>query len=266
MTRNHGTAPRAAELQEACVASIVASYDVAGASRGYPAGMRIYSDRMTAHFVNLLDDLRRRSLRMASEVEDMLQEACEAAFTTQDQLARRVVARDAEVDAEEVAVESEAIRLMALYQPVGIDLRLLCAVLKVNSDLERIADCAVNIAERAKHLEVQVLSNENELLKQMYPTVRRMLRNAVQAYSLEDAEAAQRVLAEDATIDAFYGQIVRGIVAAGPNAGEHMAAYLDLLSVAKNLERIADHATNIAEDVIFLSTGKIVRHQARGQQ
>jgi phosphate transport system protein len=221
---------------------------------------------MTAHFVNLLDELRRRSLRMASQVEDIVQEACETVFHPNETLARRVLTRDAEVDREEVAVETEVVRLMALYQPVGIDLRLLCTVLKVNNDLERVADCAVNIAERSRHKQIQPLAEQSSDLTQMCPVVRQILRNAIQAYSAEDAEAARRVLAEDEQIDALYGQIVKSIVSQAPQASESMAAYLDLLSVAKNLERIADHATNIAEDVVFLSTGQIVRHQAGGPQ
>jgi phosphate transport system protein len=215
---------------------------------------------MTVHFVNLLDDLRRRSLRMASQVEDMLEEATEVVFQAEEALARRVVARDEEIDAEEVGVETEVVRLLALYQPVGRDLRLLATILKVNSDLERIADCAVNIAERARHLEVQELAGGNEDLRQLIPLTRRALRNAVQAYSAEDADAAQRVIREDAAIDALYGQMVRQVVLGASSAAAQMAAVLDLLSVAKNLERIADHATNIAEDVVFLTTGSIVRH------
>ena len=179
-----------------------------------------------------------------------MQEACESVFQPNESLARRVVMRDAEGAREEVAVESEVVRLMALYQPVGIDLRLLCTVLKVNNDLERVADCAVNIAERSRHQEVQPVAEQNADLKQMCPVVRQILRNAIQAYSAEDPEGARRVLAEDEQIDALYGQIVRFIVSQAPRASESMAAYLDLLSVAKNLERIADHATNIAEDVV----------------
>lgn len=216
---------------------------------------------MTAHFVNLLDDLRRRSLRMASQVEDIVQEACESVFETDPTLANRVLARDAEVDREEVAVETEVVRLMALYQPVGVDLRLLCTVLKVNNDLERVADCAVNMAERARHLEIQALAGASVDLKQMCPVVRRVLRNAIQAYSTEDPDAARRITSEDEQIDALYGQIVRQVVTGAAHAPEHVPGYLDLLSVAKNLERIADHATNIAEDVVFLATGHIVRHQ-----
>ncbi len=202
---------------------------------------------------------------MASAVEDMVQESCEAVFEANEGLARRVVARDSEIDGEEVQVELETIRLMALYQPVGSDLRLLCTILKVNNDLERIADCAVNIAERARHLCVQALAIESAHLKRMCPIVRLILRCAVQAYSTDDAEAAQRVVTDDEAIDALYGQIVREIVAGTERSTSNVAGQLDLLSIAKNLERIADHATNIAEDVIFVSTGQIVRHRSRGQ-
>ncbi|MFN0136812.1 MAG: phosphate signaling complex protein PhoU [Phycisphaerae bacterium] len=220
---------------------------------------------MTAHFVSLLDELRRRSLRMASEVEDMLHEACEVVFESDAAMAKRILSRDREVDSEEVAVETETIRLMALYQPVGIDLRLLCTVLKVNNDLERIADCAVNIAERSKHLEIQPLAARNMQLKQMCPLVRRILRNAVHAYSMEDAEAARQVRKDDDTVDELYAEIIRNIVADASASPENMAGHLDVLSVAKNLERIADHATNIAEDVIFLTTGSIIRHREEGE-
>lgn len=216
---------------------------------------------MTARFVALLEELRRRSLRMASQVEDMVQEACEAVFEADRELALRVIQRDEEIDAAEVEVEAEVIRLLALHQPVGVDLRLLCTILKVNNNLERVADCAVNLAERASHGELQAVARRDAELKQLAPAVRQALRNAVQAYSQDDAELARRVMVEDSAPDALYGQIVRGVVSHADRSAERIAAYLDLLSVAKNLERIADHATNIAEDVVFLKTGRIVRHQ-----
>jgi phosphate transport system protein len=215
---------------------------------------------MTAHFVNLLDELRRQSLGMAAQVEDMLHEAGEVVFDSAPALAPRVVARDAEIDAAEVAVEAEVIRLLALYQPVGIDLRTLCTVLKVNSDLERIADCAVNIAERARHGALQPAAQRSLELRQMCPLVRQVLHSVIQAYRDTDAAAAREVLRRDDDVDALYQQIIRTVVG-GDISREQVAGYLDLVSVAKNLERVADHATNIAEDVIYLSTGKIVRHQ-----
>jgi phosphate transport system protein len=216
---------------------------------------------MTAQFVRLLDQLQRRSLRMASLVEDIVQEACEAAFDVDERLARRAISRDQEVDTQEVEIEAETVRLMALYQPVGSDLRFLCTVLKVNNDLERVADCAVNIAERAKHLDRDGLGKEREPIHQMAGIVRRMLRGAIQAYGIQEAENRQKVFTEDDAVDALYGQIIRSIVADAAEQPDRMAAFLDVLSIAKNLERIADHATNIAEDVVFLATGEIVRHQ-----
>jgi len=215
---------------------------------------------MTAHFVDLLDDLRRRTLRMASLVEDVLEEACDAVFQRGDALAQRVFERDRDVDTEEVAVEAEVIRLMALYQPVGADLRLLCTILKVNNDLERIADCAVNIAQRACHIDPETADSFHDDLNKMGPIARYMLRNAIKAYGSHDPTDAQKVFLEEDAVDALYGQIIRKVVAQSTEFPERAAAHLDILSVAKNLERIADHATNVAEDVVFLSTGEIVRH------
>jgi phosphate transport system protein len=173
-----------------------------------------------------------------------------------------VIARDTDVDAEEVEIESEAIRLMALFQPMGGDMRLLTTVLKVNGDLERIADCAVNIAERASHLDAEMVSTAGSDLKDIVPVVQGILRHAIQAYASEDAEAARKVLTQDEIIDAFYGQFIRILTAQATRNPAMMTAYIDVLSIAKNLERIADHATNIAEDVVFLATGEIIRHRS----
>lgn len=218
---------------------------------------------MTAHFVDMLDALRRRSLRMAQLVEEVVQEACEAVFQADVEKAKRVVQRDNDVDVEEVEVESEVIRLLALYQPVGSDLRLLCTVLKVNNDLERIADCAVNVAERARHVDARSVTGPFEDLRQMGPIVRHMLHNAVKAYGSQVVDDARRVLLEEDAVDALYGQIIRRLVADASASPARFASFLDVLSVAKNLERIADHATNIAEDVVFVCTGEIVRHRMR---
>lgn len=215
---------------------------------------------MATHFINLLDELMRRSLRMGAAVEDMLLEACEAVTHADHNLARRIIDRDAEIDAEEVAIEAEAVRLMTLFQPMGADMRRLCTILKVNNDLERIADCGVNIAERAAHLEPEALVEARNNLKEIYPVVRRMLHGALHAYATLDRQAAERVVSEDEVIDAFYGDFIRHLVIDAARSPQAMAAHLDILSIAKNLERTADHAVNIAEDVIFLVTGQIVRH------
>lgn len=217
---------------------------------------------MTAHFVNLLSDVQRASLRMASAVEDMVQESCEAFLSADGELARRVIRRDEEVDEEEVGIEAEVIRLMALFQPMGSDMRLLCAILKINNDLERVADCAVNIAERAVHLDERFLrSSAAAGVKEMCPLVQRLLRNALSAYASSDEQAARRILSDDQAVDALYEQFIREQVVEAVHSPEVMASHLDILSIAKNLERIADHATNIAEDVVFRCTGEIVRHR-----
>jgi len=133
--------------------------------------------------------------------------------------------------------------------------------LKVNNDLERIADCAVNVAERARHVDARTLAGPYEDLRQMGPIVVHMLHNAVKAYGSQVVDDAQRVLSEEDAVDALYGQIIRRLVAEASASPAKIAAFLDVLSVAKNLERIADHATNIAEDVVFVCTGEIVRHR-----
>jgi len=198
---------------------------------------------------------------MASAVEDMLLEASDAVRRVDHALARRIIDRDEEIDQEEVAIETEVLRLMTLFQPMGTNMRQLCTVLKVNNDLERVADCAVNIAERVRHLSQEAVEQARTELKDIYPVVRRMLHDAIRAYATADEEIARRVRAEDETIDAFYGDFVRRTCAQADRSPDSMNAYLDILSVAKSLERIADLASNIAEDVIYLVTGQIVRHR-----
>lgn len=215
---------------------------------------------MASRLEKELTALRRRLLRMAAHVEDIVRDSCATLFEVQPTLARDIIERDELVDQEEVSIEGEVIRLLALYQPIGHDLRLLTVMLKLTRDLERIADCAINVAERCRHSEVQALASTDTELQQMSPVVRRTLRGALHALAEEDTEEAQRVIEGDQAVDALYGQIVRRVVADAPESPDQIAAQLDIISVAKNLERIADHATNICEEVIFLSTGRIVRH------
>ena len=216
---------------------------------------------MTKRLENLLDNLVRRSLRMASVVEDTIQQACEVVNNIDHDLAQRLIEADEGVDAEEVAIENETLRLMILFQPMGETMRRLCTILKVNGDLERIADCAVNMAERAYHLAPQATDSARVELAKIQPVVRHMLHEAIHAYATGDQTVARKIRSEDEIIDAFYAQFIRKIVAEGACSSEDLASHLDILSIAKNLERIADHTTNIAEDVIYMATGIIVRHQ-----
>ncbi len=216
---------------------------------------------MNTHFVNLLDDLLRRALRMANHVEDIVGQACEAIFDPDPDRPLRVIERDREIDAVEIQIEAEVIRLLALYQPVGRDLRLLCSILKSNSDLESIGDCAVNIAERARHLAVQRVARHCNEMSQLAPAVRRLLRCAVYAFGELDEAAAYRAIDDDAAVDALYAQIARNMVAGVDESTSDFAAHLDLLSIATNLERIADRAGTIGKNVIYVTSGQIVRHR-----
>lgn len=216
---------------------------------------------MPTRLGNLLDDLMRRSLRMASVVEDTIQKACDSVNSLDQELARSLIEGDEEIDQEEVAIENETLRLMTLFQPMGLTMRRLCTILKVNGDLERIADCAVNMAERAYHLDPQATENARLELQKIQPVVRGMVHEAIHAYATGDQTAARKIRSKDEIIDAFYAQFIRKIVSEGAGSPENLASHLDILSIAKNLERIADHTTNIAEDVIYMATGIIVRHR-----
>lgn len=215
---------------------------------------------MSNHFLNLMDEVKRRSLRMASAVELMVQEACECFRRIDHNLAGRIISKDEDIDSEEVAVEAEVLRLMTLFQPMGSDMRQLCTTLKVNSDLERIADCAVNIAERVQHIDPDMMNASDLELQRIEPIVLGMLHDVIRAYGANDEQIARGVLTEDDIIDAFYCQFIQQVTNKAVNAPEILSTYLDVLSVAKNLERMADHTTNIAEDVVYCVTGKIIRH------
>jgi len=217
---------------------------------------------MTAQFFSLLDELLRRSFRMAGTVEHMLAAGGQAMERADAGLARSIIEQDQAVDEEEVAIESEALRLMTLFQPMGADMRRLCTVLKVNNDLERIADCAVNIAQRVCRLPAGVLGELGGDLMELHRAVRRMLRDALNALAVVDEDAAAGVRGQDARIDGMYARYVRKVIAAaGGRDSGGLSACLDVLAIAKSLERIADHAANIAEDVIYMGSGRIVRHE-----
>jgi phosphate transport system protein len=179
------------------------------------------------------------------------------------ELVQQVIDADDEIDRREVEIEEECLKLMALYQPVAIDLRFLVVVLKINSDLERIGDMAVNIAERARYFALRPDIEIPFDYVAMADRVKDMLRRSIDALINLDTNTARSVCATDEEVDeqnrALYDQIKQAIKDAG---GRKPARFLHMLSVAKNLERIADLATNIAEDVIYMVTGEIVRHKA----
>ena len=217
---------------------------------------------MPKHLLTDLNNLKEHSLALAAEVEESVRMAVKALDERNASMASRVIDYDHTIDQKEVALEEECLKILALHQPVAIDLRFVVAILKLNSDLERIGDLAVNIAERAQFLSerepVQVPMN----FSGMAETTRDMLRKALDSLVNMDIKLAREVLVADDVVDAInremFVQVQNGI----REHPEQMESLIHLLSAARHLERVADHATNIAEDVIYMVDGEIVRHRA----
>ncbi len=216
---------------------------------------------MARHLHELLDELRAHVARVSALVQQIVEHAVDAVLDADVELARRTIESDARIDDEEVKVEHAAIDLLALHQPAAGDLRLITTVIKVNNDLERIADCAVNAAQRVLPLAQDDYYEPPTDLRLMCTTVVANLRDAVKAFNLNDVDLARQVLRNDDVVDALYHQIVQDMIARMEVAGHNAGSELANVMIAKNLERIADHCTNIAEDVIYIQSGRIVRHR-----
>ena len=217
---------------------------------------------MSIHLQKALEGLRRKLSELASKVETSVQIAIEAVQQRDKELGHRVVAMDDTIDQMEIEVEEECLKILALHQPVAIDLRFIVAVLKLNNDLERIGDLSVNIAERAIY-ELSKHPEETQTpldFKHMGERVLAMVRNSLEALWEKNIDLAWQVCAADQEIDDLHKQMysfVKEMIRKEPQSFDLL---LPLLSVSRQLERIADHATNIAEDVIYMTTGAIVRH------
>ncbi|HIJ65117.1 MAG TPA: phosphate signaling complex protein PhoU [Candidatus Hydrogenedentes bacterium] len=216
---------------------------------------------MTKHFERETAKLKGHLLRLCARVEDNVYRAARALETRDARLADEVIQSDAAVDEAEVDVEEECLKILALYQPVAIDLRFMVAVLKINNDLERIGDLAVNIAERAMFLasrkDVQCPFDFTAMARKSQD----MLRKSIESMVNMDCSLARAVCAADDAVDAMnremYGKVQDGI----RRNIDHVSALIHLLCASRHLERIADLATNIAQDVIYMVEGEIVRHK-----
>lgn len=216
---------------------------------------------MTKHFENQIESIKKKILHLTAMVEQNLEEAVRSVNERDIKLAVKIIATDDAIDQFEVEIEEDCLKTLALYQPVATDLRFIITVLKINSDIERIGDLAVNIAQRAKTL---AESKNNKVpfdLSGMARLTVIMVKKSTDALVLLDSNLAREVGAMDDKIDDMhrgaYDTIEKEIVK-DPQAVEY---YINLLGVSRYLERIADHATNIAEDVVYLVEGQIVRHQ-----
>ncbi|MCX7426409.1 MAG: phosphate signaling complex protein PhoU [Planctomycetia bacterium] len=215
---------------------------------------------MSVHLEREIDKIKKRVLSLSAIVEDQLQMSVRAMLDRDEELARTIRERDAEIDQLEIEVEEECLKTLALYQPVAIDLRLIVAVLKINNDLERIGDLAVNIARKARRLAVLPAIENPFDLSGMAEKTQAMLRDSIDALVNMDVALAGDVCGRDDEIDAMKREIRRTSEAMIGREPEHVAAILNLMAASRNLERVADLATNIAEDVIYMVEGKIVRH------
>jgi phosphate transport system protein len=215
---------------------------------------------MTRHLEKSIDKLKKGVLALSAIVEENVYRAVRAVAERNTKLADEIIQGDMQVDQMEVDLEEECLKTLALNQPVADDLRFIVAVLKMNNDLERIGDLAVNIARRT-HFLAGIKANRVPLdLDGLAEKVKVMLRTSLEALINLDDKLAQKVLASDDEVDRLNREAVEEIkrrIKAAPDEVEVMICFL---GVARALERIGDHCTNIAEDVIYLIQGEIVRH------
>jgi phosphate transport system protein len=207
-----------------------------------------------------LNELKKKLLKLSAMVEEVVILAVKSIADRDAGLAARIIDGDIEIDHMEVNLEEDCLKLLALFQPVAIDLRFIVVALKINNDLERIGDLAVNIAERAVFLAHQEKSFFPFDFPAMAETVKKMVRKSLDAFVKMDEDLAHEVLVIEDGVDLLHREMYGKIESVIHTDPENIQTYISLLNVSRNLERIADHATNIAEDVIYLIEGKIVRH------
>ncbi|KIH75893.1 phosphate uptake regulator, PhoU [Geoalkalibacter ferrihydriticus] len=215
---------------------------------------------MTLLMLRELDKVKKELLELCAMVEESVAKAIQSVEQMNVELAREVIAGDDDIDAAEVALDEECFKLIALYQPVAVDLRFIVAVIKFNNDLERIADLAANIAERtvalADIVDVPAPFNFSEMARK----AQGMLKKSLDALVNLDADMARRVICLDDEVDLLHSnnfQLVKDKIRRHP---EHIDALLQYVTVSRHVERIADLSTNIAEEVIYIVEGDIVRH------
>ena len=219
-------------------------------------------DKTARHFQEELEALQGRLLEMGGLAEERVRAAVQGLVLRDPALIEKVLRGDEPVNTYHIDVDSRSFRLLALHQPMAVDLRTIVAAVKINTDLERVGDLAVNIAEAARrytsHAPVKKLID----IPRMASIAQAMLRDALDAFVRRDLALAQAVLNEDDRLDTLKTQIFRELLTYMLQDPSTIEPALDLILVSRHLERIGDHATNIAEDVIFIVSARDVRHHA----
>lgn len=221
---------------------------------------------MPKHLQREIENLKKKILSLGARIETTVHEVIRSIDERDAALAQNIIDDDIQIDDFEVEVEEDCLKILALHQPVAIDLRFIVAVLKINNDLERIGDLAVNIAERSVFLaSVPQVSVAFDFAR-MSKKTESMLNRSLDALVNMSSELAHEVCADDDEVDSINRQMYLKIQEAIQKHPDQIASLIHLLSVSRHLERIADHATNIAEDVIYMIEGKIVRHKSEEYQ
>jgi len=215
---------------------------------------------MTIHLEKELSRLKKGILEIGAHVESNLFKSLEAVHKLNANMVKEIYESDNKIDQLEVELEEQCLKIMALYHPVASDLRFVVSVLKINSDLERIGDLAVNIARIAAYLAEEEPVKVPFKFDEMSSQVRGMLKKALDSLVNMDAKQAHQVCVDDDGVDAIhrkmYGKVYQGI----NDTPSHAKALIHYLSISRHLERVADMTTNIAEDVIYMIEGVIIRH------
>lgn len=220
---------------------------------------------MSIHLIRDLDSLHRKVLSMCGHVEEMIHQAVAALHQPQFHKAKEIVTKDDAIDEMDVQIEEECLKLLALHQPVAIDLRRITTVMKISAELERVADLGVNIAERACGIVASPEIHAPEKLKEMSRLALDMLHRSIDAYVQLDVRLARDVCQCDDQVDQLNREIIDELTALMQRRPELIEPAIHLFSASRQIERIADHATNIAEDVVYLVQGEIIRHRGRTQ-
>ena len=212
------------------------------------------------HFDEELAELKATLVRMASLAEDQIDQALSALINRDSDQARQVIARDHKVNALDVEIDEECLRLLALHQPAARDLRLVTTAMKISTELERISDLAENVCERTLELNEEPQLKPYMDLPRMATWTMKMVREALDAFVRQDATLARKVCADDDFVDDLTHQLFRELVSFMLENPATITRAIRLTFIGKYIERIADHATNIGELVIYMVEGKIVRH------
>ena len=221
---------------------------------------------MERHFDEELKNLKQRLLHMADTAQGMIGLAVKALTDRKEAIAQEVFGFEQQVNHMEIEIEEEVLRLFALRQPAAGDLRLLTAILKINNDLERVADQAVNVAEIAIDLLKQPPLKPLIDIPHMANLAQRMIKNSLDAFVNQNPTLAKQVCLDDDEVDRINDQIFRELLTYMMQDPKSINRAVDLILVSRNIERVADHATNISEDVIFIVEGKNIRHHIQEEK